>query len=130
MTLIAGINIYGFPLIIGDLLVTRDKSGGENVSIPHTRRINSKLPLDARFSVSGLRQKINILSEQLAFAVAGDANQAHDFLETMRNCSFEQDLSFDRLTRNLSAIESSRTCLLYTSPSPRDATLSRMPSSA
>ena len=25
---------------------------------------------------------------------------------------------------------SNRTCLLYTSPSPRDATLSRMPSSA
>ena len=30
----------------------------------------------------------------------------------------------------LKAIEGSRSCLLYTSPSPRDATLSRMPSSA
>ena len=29
-----------------------------------------------------------------------------------------------------SAVEQSQTCLLYTSPSPRDATLSRMPSSA
>ena len=27
-------------------------------------------------------------------------------------------------------IENNKTCLLYTSPSPRDATLSRMPSSA
>ena len=30
----------------------------------------------------------------------------------------------------LKANDGDRTCLLYTSPSPRDATLSRMPSSA
>ena len=32
--------------------------------------------------------------------------------------------------RNKSRKKSSNNCLLYTSPSPRDATLSRMPSSA
>ena len=31
---------------------------------------------------------------------------------------------------NPSRLKSLRSCLLYTSPSPRDATLSRMPSSA
>ena len=31
---------------------------------------------------------------------------------------------------NLAGLEEYKTCLLYTSPSPRDATLSRMPSSA
>ena len=31
---------------------------------------------------------------------------------------------------DVTLVEPSRTCLLYTSPSPRDATLSRMPSSA
>ena len=43
----------------------------------------------------------------------------------------------DALTRELEAlrlggdvIEADSSCLLYTSPSPRDATLSRMPSSA
>ena len=40
------------------------------------------------------------------------------FRETLRN-----DMNFGRYTENC-------TCLLYTSPSPRDATLSRMPSSA
>ena len=37
-----------------------------------------------------------------------------------------------RITREafLYAVESDKDCLLYTSPSPRDATLSRMPSSA
>ena len=32
--------------------------------------------------------------------------------------------------RRLMIIDEDETCLLYTSPSPRDATLSRMPSSA
>ena len=35
-----------------------------------------------------------------------------------------------RTPGNISAIRPLRDCLLYTSPSPRDATLSRMPSSA
>jgi len=109
MTLIAGVNAYGFPLVIGDILVTREGGGESNIGIPHNRKINRKLPLDAHFSVSGLRQKVNILSEQLAFAVAGDAKQAHDFLETMRNCCFKQNLSFDRLQQVLAAIEPSRT---------------------
>ena len=34
------------------------------------------------------------------------------------------------LLQALPTLELSNTCLLYTSPSPRDATLSRMPSSA
>ena len=35
-----------------------------------------------------------------------------------------------KLAENSSASPFNNTCLLYTSPSPRDATLSRMPSSA
>ena len=38
-----------------------------------------------------------------------------------KNCSREVDIIWMRQTND---------CLLYTSPSPRDATLSRMPSSA
>ena len=37
-------------------------------------------------------------------------------------------MPYDVLTKAL--VEGMRICLLYTSPSPRDATLSRMPSSA
>ena len=36
----------------------------------------------------------------------------------------------DRLKSDLRALAQDVDCLLYTSPSPRDATLSRMPSSA
>ena len=36
----------------------------------------------------------------------------------------------EQVGQNIGCIYSNDTCLLYTSPSPRDATLSRMPSSA
>ena len=36
----------------------------------------------------------------------------------------------DELHKRVTAIDNKISCLLYTSPSPRDATLSRMPSSA
>ena len=39
-------------------------------------------------------------------------------------------LSFTNLVNDKTFVEASLPCLLYTSPSPRDATLSRMPSSA
>ena len=47
-------------------------------------------------------------------------NPLLDFLEER-----EKDIA-----ESLKMAESAKTCLLYTSPSPRDATTSRMPSSA
>ena len=49
--------------------------------------------------------------------------------------AFSQVYTVGNETKQMSSItipliESVNTCLLYTSPSPRDATLSRMPSSA
>ena len=41
-----------------------------------------------------------------------------------------ESLELVTFQKNRSTEDSSRSCLLYTSPSPRDATLSRMPSSA
>ena len=49
--------------------------------------------------------------------------------EEAYGCPFEYDLWYN--TNELQTIRAwLYTCLLYTSPSPRDATLSRMPSSA
>ena len=44
--------------------------------------------------------------------------------------TYEQNYSDGAPKSKLKSIGKSDTCLLYTSPSPRDATLSRMPSSA
>ena len=47
------------------------------------------------------------------------------FLPSVKKVSFKSELLNKKLK-----ITVSNACLLYTSPSPRDATLSRMPSSA
>ena len=47
---------------------------------------------------------------------------------TIKKLPFELDMSNEKLP--LIKIGKNKFCLLYTSPSPRDATLSRMPSSA
>ena len=51
------------------------------------------------------------------------------FISSSKNLFIEQ-VKIYSTTKLLKAIETKTTCLLYTSPSPRDATLSRMPSSA
>ena len=48
----------------------------------------------------------------------------------MKALNKESILDCDELETELHDAEIKQLCLLYTSPSPRDATLSRMPSSA
>ena len=51
--------------------------------------------------------------------------------ESIRSIYINQDLNDDRyLKTNDLVVNTFETCLLYTSPSPRDRTRSRMPSSA
>ena len=67
-----------------------------------------------------------------------DRNSSNNYLKKSR-INFEKKISSEAiynkvkivdLTSKLSEPGSVDACLLYTSPSPRDATLSRMPSSA
>ena len=66
------------------------------------------------------------------FEYATDGERAIDYLRD-KNKALPQlillDLNMPRFD-GLEFLSMMRTCLLYTSPSPRDATLSRMPSSA
>ena len=70
----------------------------------------------------------SLAQEFIAGEPLGANNQSGDFVEMSSNVTvygsfhFTESCTFDP-ERNL-------ICLLYTSPSPRDATLSRMPSSA
>ena len=90
-------------------------------------------------------QKIDVGSEQDGIITPSGENRTHtgsfdatlitDLNGEKRNYlgTFDTTLVTDLLgeQRNyIGYITSSKTCLLYTSPSPRDATLSRMPSSA
>ena len=70
------------------------------------------------------------LTETNSFAKAANNLNLSQPALSRRIQKLEHELGttlFDRTTRK---VQLSYSCLLYTSPSPRDATLSRMPSSA
>ena len=80
-------------------------------------KINLTLKILNKYSngyhkIESLISKINLADEILIKEIQGSKNRI----------SFSGKFS--------SNISNTNTCLLYTSPSPRDATLSRMPSSA
>ena len=77
----------------------------------------------------GIKQLIGLAKDLL---VVGEASNGEQLLETLRHVPCEVvllDISMPGVN-GLEAIPRIRACLLYTSPSPRDGLLSRMPSSA
>ena len=75
---------------------------------------------------------VNLLAEVIKNLVAKSNVKKEDIEDIVVGCAFqtgEQSFNIGKLTTFLTNMDV-KTCLLYTSPSPRDATLSRMPSSA
>ena len=83
----------------------------------------------------GIDEKI--LSRQLNVGFSGGEKKKNEILQMkildpnlIILDETDSGLDIDALKIISDGVNSSRSCLLYTSPSPRDATLSRMPSSA
>ena len=66
----------------------------------------------------------NVPNIRLTKKIRHDKEKQHDVIDD----GDSDDESFDDVPQQQQQLQS--ICLLYTSPSPRDATLSRMPSSA
>ena len=79
---------------------------------------------------AGLRPEASFMKSQHGEVWGYIDSFKHD--QGQSKCVFEtdEDGSFLQLTLMNEDIGEDHVCLLYTSPSPRDATLSRMPSSA
>ena len=66
----------------------------------------------------------------LCFTEEGDLIAPLDIADKVRNREKERRLLLSRGAKRFSDMDQLERCLLYTSPSPRDGLLSRMPSSA
>ena len=76
-----------------------------------------------------VQQELDAAKGKAADIVQGAQRQANETIETAKGkAKAEGDAIVNKAQAEIDAEVSS--CLLYTSPSPRDATLSRMPSSA
>ena len=68
------------------------------------------------------------LLAQAGYGVSADESEAS--VVVVNTCSFIQDAREESVRTLVELAEQGKDCLLYTSPSPRDGLLSRMPSSA
>lgn len=84
MTLIASTLNYAYPIIVGDILMTSEEVK-RDVAIPtFLKSVNDLLPADHKFFPFSLRQKIYVVTDSLAIALAGSEFQMRLFLEDIR----------------------------------------------
>ena len=75
----------------------------------------------------------NLMNGDIYIAIEGENNDGHNYLnqvDTLNASAVIVDKNKECNNLNAQIISVDNTCLLYTSPSPRDKRQSRMPSSA
>lgn len=107
MTLVARFKVADTFTWIGDLLVTQEVPEGQPIATPLADNANVQMP-DRKFYVCDLTQKVNLLSDRLLVAFAGDGAQARDVAETLSNIANLPELSPDLIKRVLDAVEPHR----------------------
>ena len=90
MTMIARLTRNGVPLYLGDLLMTRDGRGSEKIDIPTVADVNAKFPPEVARSVVGLAQKLNLISDRLVVAWAGNLLQARSLIREIAEMRIDQ----------------------------------------
>ena len=90
----------------------------------NVRQMAADLCLSLNKGPQAVRLLGELFERQVAATDATRASLTYKKLARYTNPSWEQKVRFGQL------LEHSNSCLLYTSPSPRDGLLSRMPSSA
>ena len=110
-------------------------TGSENFSVDSSGNISLVNSLDYETATSytlalNASDGVNTTTSELIITV-DDVNEAPSLSNSLAASSFAENVSTGITIATASASDpESQTCLLYTSPSPRDAHESRMPSSA
>jgi hypothetical protein len=98
MTLISTLVIDKYPILIGDILISGIENLGDKVSIPTIGNVHEVFPEGSGFTITGLRQKINLISDDCVIAWAGDMLPAMLVIKELREIAAKELISFDRLS--------------------------------
>ncbi|WP_313704576.1 hypothetical protein [Massilia sp.] len=103
MTLIASYVIDGFPLVFGDLLITGEVSSHERpVAVPAQGEVQAFFG-NFGWGISGLTQKVNIVSENCVIAWAGSWLGARIAISGLRDLAKQKDLTASSIISFLAA---------------------------
>ncbi|HEY9298740.1 MAG TPA: hypothetical protein VIQ31_20755, partial [Phormidium sp.] len=89
MTLIATLTISNLPVLIGDALLSGEGSG-QNLAIPTIGNVSEIFPEGSDYTITGLRQKINIIDDNLAIGWAGSYIAAKTIISKLKRQSNSQ----------------------------------------
>jgi hypothetical protein len=92
MTLIATLTISNLPVLIGDALLSGEESG-QNLAIPTIGNVSNVFPEGSGYTIKGLRQKINIIDDNLAIGWAGSYIAAKTIISELKRQSNSQKLT-------------------------------------
>ena len=126
-----GIRRAGVPVQSGNVPVERLWSILESMMPPAVKNVSLRWFIVLAMFMFLRHNYAHFRATGRGGVVCGDplmAQRLETFQELVRVVS--ENASTDHLQALFDPFEDNGTCLLYTSPSPRDATLSRMPSSA
>jgi hypothetical protein len=98
MTLIACTSNFGFPILIGDLLMS-STSNGNDITLPtYPEGFIELFPSDSIRKPIYLRQKSFIISDNLAIALAGREDKIASFLNSIRSWFWDKEITQDGLS--------------------------------
>ena len=123
-------SVNGTLTLTGSATLVEYQAALQSISYENTSDDPSDLTRTVTFLVNDGDVDSNIVSRDIDFTAVNDAPTLAN-IEAVP-ASYTEGGSAVGITSNLSLddLDDVNICLLYTSPSPRDATLSRMPSSA
>jgi hypothetical protein len=97
MTIIARFTVHSHPLIIGDLLLSGDVPVGRAPNIPTVGDTTLVYPEGSAFAITGLRQKINILADNLVVGWAGGSSIARTVIRELRDQNSKKPFTSDSI---------------------------------
>lgn len=72
MTAVARLTINNFPVLIGDLLLSNEELDKKVIHLPTVGSHTIVFPTGSGFTISGLRQKLTVIGDNLTVGWAGN----------------------------------------------------------
>jgi hypothetical protein len=85
------------PMYFADALITQQDLPWDPRSVVAAENINQHLPADREFSIAGMRQKLNFLSERLLLAWAGSEHQARQLFRVLMELERDDCLTMENI---------------------------------
>lgn len=105
MTIICGLYINDFPVLLGDVLLTTGiKNINDDLTLPITGKLPDNFSQEFGFSVSRLRQKVNIIDDKVIVAWAGAMIQATAMIRDIRDLVKEHSPSIEKMRELIQSI--------------------------